>query len=216
MGLWQHCPWSGVPRKFRRNLRADPRVSNHPMTSPAPLLCRLLLASPLACASASRPTAAECPAPAAAGAATTGAATTVLVVRHGEKAADDPADPSLSPAGETRARALATTLVGAGVTHCFATEFRRTQATLAPLCSGREVVVVPASDTAKLVARIRGLPAGSVVAVAGHSNTVPAIVAALASRDGAAATNLADDSYDRLFVVRVDAGPPLELRYGPQ
>ena len=33
-----------------------------------------------------------------------GDATVVVVVRHAEKAADDPRDPSLSPAGEVRAQ----------------------------------------------------------------------------------------------------------------
>src|SRR5690348_2764504 len=60
---------------------------------------------------------------------------TVILVRHGEKATDDPRDPSLSPAGEARARALAAMLAKAGVTHLFATQYRRTQATISPLAS---------------------------------------------------------------------------------
>lgn len=154
------------------------------------------------------------------------AATTVIVVRHGEKAADDPRDPSLSPAGEARARALAGLLAQAGVTHLFATEFRRTQATLGPLASatGREVAVVPAADGGALLAAIRALPAGSVAVVAGHSNTVPGLVDALggAARGavaGPAGPQLPDDAFDRLFVLVVPSAPgapasTLELRYG--
>lgn len=154
------------------------------------------------------------------------AATTVIVVRHGEKAADDPRDPSLSPAGEARARALAGLLAQAGVTHLFATEFRRTQATLGPLASatGREIAVVPAADAGALLAAIRALPAGSVAVVAGHSNTVPGLVDALggAARgavSGPAGPQLPDDAFDRLFVLLVPSAPgapasTLELRYG--
>ena len=193
------------------------------------LLRRLLLAAPLfACA----PAVAQTPAPAAPEAqagpqpsAARAAPTTVILVRHGEKAADDPKDPGLSPIGEARARSLAALLAGAGVTHCFATELRRTQATLRPLAAaaGLEISVVPAADPRALVAALRGLPPGSVAAVAGHSNTVPAIVAALGGRargtvDGPAGPMLPDDAYDRLFVVTVPAaqGEPattLELRY---
>ena len=151
-------------------------------------------------------------------------ATTVILVRHGEKASDDPRDPSLSPAGEARAHALARLLGHAGVTHLFASEYRRTQATLRPLAdaSGHPLVIVPAADGAALLAAIAALPAGAVAAVAGHSNTVPGLVTALGGEvRGATASpsgpQLPDDAYDRLFVVTVPArgrAGTLELRYG--
>ena len=146
--------------------------------------------------------------------------TTVFLVRHGEKAQDDPGDPSLSPTGEARAQALASLLTTAGITHFFATEYRRTQATLRPLASaaGREITVIPAGDPTALEAAIRALPAGSVVAGAGHSIAGPTVFEALggSTQD----PMLPDDAYDRLFVVVVPAArdepaPTLELRYGP-
>lgn len=178
----------------------------------------------LACKPAAAPAPAQ--APDATSSQPQAAATTVIVVRHGEKAADDPRDPSLAPAGEARARALAQLLAQAGVTHLFATEFRRTQATLRPLAdaTGREIAVVPAADGQALLAAIRALPAGSVAVVAGHSNTVPGLVDALggAARgavSGPAGPQLPDDAYDRLFVLVVPSAPrastaTLELRYG--
>jgi len=133
---------------------------------------------------------------------------TVIVVRHAEKAADDPRDPNLSVAGEARARALAGLLAAAGVTHLFASEFRRTQATLGPLADaiGKQPVIIPAVEQARLVAEISALPAGSVVVVAGHSNTVPALVSALGGEAlgtvaGSSGPALPDDAYDRVFVV---------------
>jgi phosphohistidine phosphatase SixA len=150
--------------------------------------------------------------------------TTVILVRHGEKAGDDPRDPSLSAAGEARARALARLLARAGVTHLFASEYRRTQATLRPLAGaiGLEPAIVPAADGAALLAAIAALPAGSVAVIAGHSNTLPALVTGLGGEvHGAIASasgpQLPDDAYDRLFMVILPARgqvQTLELRYG--
>lgn len=155
-------------------------------------------------------------------------ALTVVCVRHAEKAPDG-RDPALTPAGTERAAALARLLGHAGVTHVFASEFRRTRATVAPLAAaaGLTVTVVPAGDPAAQVAALEALPAGAVAVVAGHSNTVPGLVAALGGAIEGLAEHerygpmLADDEYDRLFVVtrhgRADAAPrvaTLELRYG--
>jgi 2,3-bisphosphoglycerate-dependent phosphoglycerate mutase len=156
----------------------------------------------------------------------------VFLVRHAEKGDDDARDPGLSEAGSARAAELAHMLGSAGVTHLFATEYRRTQATLAPLAeaSGVEVEVVGARNADALVARILELEHGSVVVVAGHSNTTPGLTAALSRAIRTAggrdlAETLAEDEYDVLFEVvlpapsermRESATQPklLELRYG--
>ncbi|PCC68903.1 Histidine phosphatase superfamily (branch 1) [Nannocystis exedens] len=156
------------------------------------------------------------------------ALTTAIFVRHGEKAADDPRDPSLSPAGEARAQALADLLARAGVTHLFASEYRRTQATLRPLAdaSDLQITVLPAAAPQELVAALRALPAGAVAVVAGHSNTVPALIGALGGQvrdtvDAGGQPALPDGAYDRLFFVTLPAAPAsgptqtLELRYHP-
>ena len=105
----------------------------------------------------------------------------VFLVRHAEKAADGGRDPDLAPAGEQRAQALARLLAPAGVTHLFCSEYRRTRATLAPLAKALELEpsVVGAREVLQLAQRLRDLPAGSVAVVVGHSNTVPALAAAL-------------------------------------
>jgi phosphohistidine phosphatase SixA len=109
----------------------------------------------------------------------------VLLVRHAEKAAGPAGDPALSEAGTRRAAALAAALENAGVTAIVTTQLRRTKETAAPLAAklGLTPEVVPAggdadAHAAAVAAAVRR-HAGGVVLVVGHSNTVPAIAAAL-------------------------------------
>ncbi|MBM4014552.1 MAG: histidine phosphatase family protein [Planctomycetes bacterium] len=123
----------------------------------------------------------------------------VFLVRHAEKAPAPPKDPPLTAAGAARADALRDLLADTGVTHLFASEFARTQATVAPLAQqlGKEVAVVGAAKPDELLARLRALPAGAVAVVAGHSNTIPALARALANGGGThdlAATRAAIDT----------------------
>ena len=151
---------------------------------------------------------------AAASASSLAAQQAVFVVRHAEKA-DQSTDPDLSPAGRARAERLSALLADAGVSAVFATEFRRTQQTVGPLAVRlrRTPQVVNADDVAGLVARIRAAHAAGVVVVAGHSNSVPRI---LAEFGAAPPVTIADNEYDSLFVVVPRGpGPPalLRLRY---
>ena len=118
------------------------------------------------------------------------APTLVVLVRHAEKAANPPDDPGLSPAGRARAEALATALAEADVDAIVVTQYKRTQDTAAPLAAARKrtpVVIAAGADTdrhaADVAASVRKQPPGSLVLVVGHSNTVPAIVAALGGPD---------------------------------
>lgn len=182
-----------------------------------PRLPVLLLLALSACSKAPPPAPASSPAPAPA-LAPAAAPAQVFLVRHAEKALDQGEDPDLTPAGQARAEALAAVLGHAGVTHLFATEYRRTQRTLEPLATrlGLTVVVVPAKDSASQLARLRELPPGAVAVVAGHSNTIPGLVRGL----GARARDLTDADYDRLFAVALTRtttsvrASAAELRYG--
>jgi len=155
------------------------------------------------------------------GTAQAGEATTVFLVRHAERADDDPRDPHLSETGRERAAALAGLLGHAGVTHLFASEYRRTIETLEPLAArtGVEIVVTPAREGERLSKALRALPGGSVAVVAGHSNTVPELVRGLGG--SLTETTLDEAQYDRLFVVLLSSDPEaaairtLDLRYEP-
>ncbi len=149
---------------------------------------------------------------------------TIVVVRHAEKGADDPRDPSLSDEGRLRAEALARLLAKSGVTHLFASEFKRTSQTLEPLSrsSGASIRIVSARDPAALLTVLEDLPRGSVAVVAGHSNTVPGLVQRLAPdselvRTAPDTLALTEADYDRLYVItqwaRERGAGVLELRY---
>ncbi len=152
-----------------------------------------------------------------------GAPAVVLVVRHAEKAALPADDPALTAAGRQRAAELvrvvqAWSAAGATVRGLFASEVARTQQTLAPLAesTGVKVSVVNAKDTAGLVKKILAVD-GGIVVVAGHSNTVPALLQALG---GPAGIVIADSEFDRLFAITfTNTGADSEarvvaLRYG--
>jgi broad specificity phosphatase PhoE len=115
--------------------------------------------------------------------------TTIIVMRHAEKAALPVEDPPLSPAGEARAAALAHILGQAPeefrVQGIFVSEFRRTQETVRPLANrlGVAVIVVPAADIAGVAKRARQEFRGGRVLIVGHSNTVPQIVKELSGQE---------------------------------
>ena len=137
----------------------------------------------------------------------------VFVVRHAERAdagLQAQTDPLLSAAGEARAQKLAAMLADAGVKDIFATELKRTQDTAKPIAVKTGVVVeqIASKDTALLIDKIRSHP-NDVVLVVGHSNTLPAILKALAGVDVA----IADNEYDNLFVIVPSTGTMTRIRY---
>jgi broad specificity phosphatase PhoE len=133
------------------------------------------------------------------------AQSTIFVVRHAEKA-DATKDPDLSEAGRARAEALAKTLRDANVTAIYATEFKRTQQTAAPLAKvlGITVTILPAKDNAALIAKLRASTGNALVV--GHGDTIPDLIKALGISDP---INIAENDYDNLFAVVLDQKPHL-------
>ena len=150
-----------------------------------------------------------------------GPATTVILVRHAEKADEPGADPALSVAGEARAHALADVLRDAKVAAVLTTPYKRTNLTAAALAAanGLTPIVVPVSGGlpayAKAVADlIRGEYAGRTVLVVGHSNTIPAVITALG---GPKVNDLCENEYAMMYTLTLsgDAPPKLDAsRYG--
>jgi len=125
----------------------------------------------------------------------------VILVRHAERGTEPAGDPALTPAGEQRALALAQALAGAKVNAIVTTQFRRTRDTAAPLAKALGIqpqVVDAKAGHVQAVADAVRAQTGTVLVV-GHSNTVPAILAALG---GPALPELCETSYHHVFVLR--------------
>lgn len=144
----------------------------------------------------------------------------VILVRHAEKAGEPAADPPLSALGQARAAALAAALKEAGVTAIVTSQLSRTRETARPLAAllGLTPEIVPVVSGA-VPAHVDAVAAavrrhgGGVVLVVGHSNTLPAIAAALT---GALQPEICDSEYGSL-VVLVPQGGTMRVvrgRYG--
>lgn len=143
--------------------------------------------------------------------------TTVILVRHAEKASQEDASP-LTAAGTERAKELARVLAGVKLDAIFMTQYRRVQDTAAPIAAAsgitplvRNVGPTYAADLAKeIVEQHRG----QTVLVAGHSNTTIAVMKALGATDVA---SMPESEFDNLYIVTIaDGAPPkvVALRYG--
>ena len=136
--------------------------------------------------------------------------TVVILARHAEKVSPNPpdGDPDLTDAGRARAAALAEALRNAGVDAVITTQFKRTRFTGQPLAelAGVTPEVVSASGGqghAAAVADAVRRHAGHTVLVVGHSNTVPAIIAALG---GPRLPDICDSQYADLFTLILEPG----------
>jgi broad specificity phosphatase PhoE len=140
--------------------------------------------------------------------------TTFVVVRHAEKqtvpihgVALNPSDPPLTKRGQVRANALARALATDRLYAVYATPFIRTQATAQPTATAHRLTMTtyaPTTDTAAFVFKLKADAQPGTVLIVGHSNTVPAIVAALCE---CPAPKMTDQDYgDRFDIVRTTDG----------
>jgi 2,3-bisphosphoglycerate-dependent phosphoglycerate mutase len=142
-------------------------------------------------------------------------ATTVILVRHAEKATTSGDDPQLSQQGAARAELLVKMFEHSGLTAIYSSEFIRTKKTVEPLARklGLQVHIVPAESTKKLVDTIAARHTGGTVLVVGHSNTLPEIIAALGAGKIA---EIGDDDYDNLYIVTLTGkgkGKTMRMRF---
>jgi broad specificity phosphatase PhoE len=136
-----------------------------------------------------------------------GQPTTVIIVRHGEKAAQPAADPPLTEIGQARAEALWEAVQDAGIQGIITTQLARTVQTAAPTATHLNITpdIVTAGGTnhaARIASLVKTKYAGKTVLIVGHSNTLPSIIAALGAKEPPA---ICDEAYDNFYVVTIAA-----------
>jgi len=143
--------------------------------------------------------------------------TTVILVRHAEKN-PHPAggDAGLNTQGLVRARELARTLEGAGVSAVYASFYGRARMTAAPLAEaiGDSVRVYDPNHLDALAARVRAEGRGKTVVIVGHGDTIGPTIEALT---GQALGKVEPAPYDGMWVLTLRNGGEftlVRLRYG--
>ncbi len=149
------------------------------------------------------------------------ATTTIIFVRHAEKAVDGTSDPGLSPAGQRRVAELTRQLVDAdvvaGVDAIYVTQYRRTQDTARPLADALDLPInqYDAADTEAVLETILKRHKGKIILVVGHSNTLPVLIANLGASKKV--PPIAEDEYDNIYVISIPwfgKTKTIRLRFG--
>lgn len=149
------------------------------------------------------------------------ATTTVIFVRHAEKAQTPAEDPGLSLAGRRRVAELTRQLVDAdvvaGIDAVYSTPYRRTLETARPIADALGLAIHrydPAENEAVLEDILKRYK-GKIILVVAHSNTVPTLIADLGASKKV--PPIAENEYDNLYLVSIPwfgKTKTIRLRYG--
>ena len=149
------------------------------------------------------------------------ATTTIIFVRHAEKATEPADDPGLSEAGQRRVAELARQLVDAdvvaGIDAVYATNYNRTQETARPIADALDLPIntYDASDTETVLATILKEHKGKIILVVGHSNTVPMLIANLGASKKVPPIH--ESEYDNIYIISIPwfgKTKTIRLRFG--
>ncbi|WP_462252669.1 SixA phosphatase family protein [Ekhidna sp.] len=130
--------------------------------------------------------------------------TTLILVRHAEKANDGTSNPPLSEAGFQRANNLAALLTAQDISALYSTPFTRTEATLTPIGRDKGIEVQQYDPYAKdewlssLIQKHRG----ETVVISGHSNTIPTLANALIGSE--TFSQFDENDYSNLIIIVTD------------
>jgi phosphohistidine phosphatase SixA len=143
---------------------------------------------------------------------------TVFLVRHADidlPPASGSDNPPLNSLGRARAEVLARVVGAAGIETLFTSSFVRTKQTVETLATRFHLQPREASSPTVLASEVLSGQAGRVILIAGHSNTVPEMIAAL----GGPPLTIGHREFDNLFLVTVTRPHELglvHLKYGVQ
>lgn len=134
---------------------------------------------------------------------------TIILLRHAEKDLSDEentADPNLSAEGRGRAERLVKIVEEYKPLQIYASEYKRTQQTAAPL-AGERKLAVKSYDTRnlkELAAEIRSIKKSRRIVVIGHNNTTPALANLLLKTNQF--RSLGENEYGKIWVIRLENG----------
>lgn len=149
------------------------------------------------------------------------ATTTLIFVRHAEKAQEPTDDPGLNEAGQRRSAELARQLVDAdviaGIDAIYATGYKRSQETAMPIANALSLPIntYDAADTETVLETILKNHKGKIVLVVAHSNTLPELIANLGASKRVPA--IAEAEYDNIYIISIPwfgKTKTIRLRYG--
>ena len=149
------------------------------------------------------------------------ATTTIIFIRHAEKAAMPEANPGLSDAGVRRVTELTRQLVDAdvvaGIDAIYATPFLRSQETARPVADELDLPIntYDAADTELVLETILKNHKGKIILVVGHSNTVPQLIYNLGASKKVPPIH--EDEYDNIYIVSIPwfgKTKTIRLRFG--
>ncbi len=149
------------------------------------------------------------------------ATTTIIFVRHADKAEMPGDDPGLSADGRRRVAELTRQLVDAdvvaGVDAIYATPYRRAQETARPLADklNLEINTYDAGDTEAILEHILQRHKGKIILVVGHNNTLPVLIANLGASKRV--PPIAENEYDNIYIISIPwfgKTKTIRLRFG--
>ncbi len=149
------------------------------------------------------------------------ATTTMIFVRHAEKAEFPAGDPGLSDAGQHRVAELTRQLVDAdvvaGVDAIYVTQYRRAEETAQPLADALDLPInrYDAADTEVILETILKRHKGKIILVVAHGNTLPVLIANLGASKKV--PPIAEDEYDNIYIISIPwfgKTKTIRLRYG--
>ena len=128
--------------------------------------------------------------------------TTLILVRHAEKANDGSKDPALTENGLARAEELVRILKETKIDAIYSTPFVRTMATVQPLATAKGLSIVTYEPMkGEEMDRVLEKHNGETIVISGHSNTTPWVINYFLGEKEVA--DFSDSDYDNLLILSV-------------
>ena len=149
------------------------------------------------------------------------ATTTIIFVRHAEKATSPIDNPGLSAAGQRRAAELSRQLVDAdvvaGVDAVYSTRYKRSQETARAVADALDLPIntYDVDDTEEILETILKRHKGKIILIVAHGNTVPVLIANLGASKKV--PPIAESEYDNIYIISIPwfgKTKTIRLRYG--